>query len=200
MRILIWRTALSFISIQFRFVFTAVGHQQTYAKLVLSVLALEAGMQPALILWLGPLGAAIGCVLGELVLTLTGLVLCRQLGMRGIDWQGLGGAVLAGGGMGAALWWTSGLTWPLLGLAGALSLLLYPVCCVLVGALRWEEIQHVLATGRRAFRPPQPVPAPAASVRPEPETRSRSVALLLRLGESLRGLEDSAPATPRSLP
>src|SRR5262249_1203666 len=69
MRILIWKTALAFLSTQFRFLFAAVGKLQTYARLVLVVFLLEAVVEMALIPWWGCLGACTGSVLGELGFT-----------------------------------------------------------------------------------------------------------------------------------
>jgi O-antigen/teichoic acid export membrane protein len=143
MRILIWKTALSFLSIQFRFVFAAVNRQGVYARLVLAILALEAVMEVVLIYFLGPLGACIGCVLGEIAFTTTGLVICHYLEIRGLPWRALGGAFLAAAGMALVFWIPSGLDGVFLLSAISLSTGLYFIFCFLLGAIRLQELRDL---------------------------------------------------------
>jgi O-antigen/teichoic acid export membrane protein len=153
MKILIWKTALSFLTLQFRFVFTAVGRQGLYARLVLHILLLEAIMQLALIYWLGPLGACIGCVLGEIALTTVGLIICRHLGIQGLPWRALGAALVAGAVMGLAFWIPSGFAGPFLLVAVSLATALYFIFCFLLGAIRLEELHHLADALFQLFRP-----------------------------------------------
>src|SRR5438105_1753480 len=60
LRILIWISTLSFLSMQFRFVFTAVGRQKLFARLAVAVFGLEAAIELALIPWWGYFGACAG--------------------------------------------------------------------------------------------------------------------------------------------
>lgn len=136
MRVLIWKTALSFLAIPFRFLFTALGRQRIYGRLVLVVLAAEATFEVILILWLGPLGAGLGCVLGELILTAGCLIVSQRLGIRGIEWRALLGAAAAGVGMAGALAMTARLSFPLRILGLGLALVLYLALCLVFGALR----------------------------------------------------------------
>jgi O-antigen/teichoic acid export membrane protein len=162
MRILIWKTALSFLTVQFRFLFAAVSQQRIYARVVLGVLVFEALVELSMICWLGSLGACIGCLAGETALTVTGLVICHHLGLQGIDWLALASASAAGAAMAVTLWLTSGLTGPVLVVAVVLAVILYFDCCLLLGALRWEEVRHCtdalrrfvrLGTGRSIWQP-----------------------------------------------
>jgi O-antigen/teichoic acid export membrane protein len=139
MRIVIWKTGLAFLSIQFRFLFAAVGRQHTYARLVLRVFVLEAILELLLILWLGSLGACVGCVLGEAALAAGGLLICRHLGIRGLDWRALGGALVAGTVMAIAFWAPSRQNGFWLPVAAVLSIGLYFVSCFLLGVIRREE-------------------------------------------------------------
>ncbi len=143
MRLLIWIAALTFLSVQFRFLFTAVGRQRLFAGLVLGVFALEAGIELALIPWWGYFGACAGSLVGELVLTAVGLVLCVRLGMGGIEWWALARATLAGAVMAAVLWIAEGFPLPLLALAVVVATGLYVLLCLLLGALRQDDVRRL---------------------------------------------------------
>jgi O-antigen/teichoic acid export membrane protein len=148
MRVLIWVTSLSYLSLQFRFLFTALGRPRVYTVLVGLVLAVEAGLEFALIPWWGYYGACAGTLLGELLFTAIGLVACRWLGVGGIEWRALGAAAVAGALMGAALWPVRGVSLPLLILAVGLATAGYFLLCFALGALRWEELRRLSAQDR----------------------------------------------------
>jgi O-antigen/teichoic acid export membrane protein len=152
MRILIWIATLSFISFQFRFLFTAVGRQRPYAWLVVLVFAIEAAIEVVLIPHWSYLGACTGSMVGELVFTVLGLALCRAWGIGRIEWSVLLRTALAGAAMALALWWLRGLPiLLLLPVVGVLTLGYFGLC-VLLGALSWDEVRHFYEalTGRRA--------------------------------------------------
>lgn len=151
MRLLIWKTALSFISIQHRYLFAALGKQHTYARLVVLVLVLEAVVDLTLIPRWGCLGACAGCLLGEVTLTGVGFFLCRQVGVGRPDWRALLGTAWAGAVMGAVLWFARGVQGPGLLAAVVVSLVLYGIACVLFGAFQREEIRRLMAGMVRSF-------------------------------------------------
>jgi O-antigen/teichoic acid export membrane protein len=152
LRLLIGITCLSYLSYQFRFLLTAVGQRRAYLRLVLLVLALEVGVEAALIPWWGALGAATGSVLGELVFTFVGLLLCRRLGLGKIEWKPMAAALLPAAVMGVLLWMVRDAALPLLVLAGAFTFILYLALCVWIGALRVEEMHRFLDTFTHVFR------------------------------------------------
>jgi O-antigen/teichoic acid export membrane protein len=151
LRVLIWITVLSFLSTQFRFLFAAAGRQQTFARLAGVVLVLEAGLEAVLIPRWSYYGACIGSLVGELVFTVVGLALCRSLGINGIAWKTLRGAVLAAAAMALPLWLARGIGLPLLVAVIALATGTYVVVCLLLDALRWHELKYLIgafASGR----------------------------------------------------
>jgi O-antigen/teichoic acid export membrane protein len=142
LRLLIWKTALSFLSIPCRFLFTALGRQRTYGRLVLGVLGVEAILELSLIWWLGPLGAALGCVAGELLLVTACFHSCRDLGIRTIPWHALGGAGAAGAGMAACLWAGGMLPG---GIALVVALAAYGLLSLVFGAVSGSELGRLPA-------------------------------------------------------
>jgi O-antigen/teichoic acid export membrane protein len=157
MRLLIWITIMSFLSLQFRFLFTAVARQRAYAWLVSLVFVLELVLEAALIPWLGYLGACTGSIVGELFFTVCGLALCRRLGLGDIDWTALAQATAAAVVMAALLWPFRAAAPGLLFAAVIASLALYVLLCIGLGALRWDEVQHlwsaVISLGRQSKQP-----------------------------------------------
>jgi O-antigen/teichoic acid export membrane protein len=142
MRALIWIAVLSFLSMQFRFLFTAIGRQRLYAWLVVLVFMVEAIVETVLIPWWGYWGACAGTMLGELLFTVLGLVLCYQVSPMGISWRALARALLAAAVMGFVLWPARDTSWPILLLALAGSTGLYFALCVGLGALDRGDVQH----------------------------------------------------------
>jgi ubiquinone/menaquinone biosynthesis C-methylase UbiE len=142
MRLLIWITALSYLSFQFRFLFTALGRQRVYIALVVGILVVEAALQLVLIPRWSYFGACAGTMVGELLFTVAGLFLCRRLGVGRIDVQAMVAASLAAAGMAGLLWSVRGLPFLLLIAAAALFLGIYLLLCVALGALRAEEVQR----------------------------------------------------------
>ncbi len=141
LRLLIWKTALSFLSIPCRFLFTALGRQRTYGRLVLAVLVAEALSEFALIRILGSPGAALGCVLGEFLLVIVCLRGCHHCGLRVIPWRALAGAGAAGAGMAACLW--AGAALPaVVGLTGALAV--YGALSLAFGVVQGKEAGRLL--------------------------------------------------------
>jgi O-antigen/teichoic acid export membrane protein len=140
MRILIWVTALSFLSLQLRFVFTAMGLQHVFARLVFLVFAIEAVLELLLIPRWGYYGACAGTLAGEIAFTGIGLLLCRRLGLGTIPWTAMLRVLAAGLAMGAALWFARTAAWAVLVPAAALAAGLYLLLCLWWGALRTEEL------------------------------------------------------------
>jgi O-antigen/teichoic acid export membrane protein len=152
MRILIWIATLSFLSVQFRFIFTATGRQGVFAVLMTIVFLIELVVELALIPHWSYFGAATGSLVGELFCTVVGLTICWRLGLGRFEWRAALGATLAGAGMAAALWPARGLPLPLLVPAAALSGVLYLGLCLLFGAVSRAEVWHFV----EAVRHPQP--------------------------------------------
>lgn len=140
MRVLIWIAILSFLSFPFRFVFTAVGKQKLFAWLVVGVFVLELVVELSLIPHFGYMGACTGSVIGELIFTVTGLAICARLGIGTLAVRPMASAVAAALVMGAVLWPARDGSWVVLGFIAILSGLLYLVLCILLGALKWDEV------------------------------------------------------------
>jgi stage V sporulation protein B len=153
MRMLIWITVLSFVSIQFRFLFTAMGRQRLFARLVVLVFLIEAVLQLLLIPHWGYFGACAGSLVGEAAFTAMGLLVCRWLKVGNFAWGALARAVLAGALMAVPLWFVRELPLPLLIAAVILATAFYFALCVLFGALRWEESQRLVHAIAGFFRP-----------------------------------------------
>jgi stage V sporulation protein B len=143
LRILIWVTCLSFLSFHFRFLFVALNLQQAYSRLVGLILVLKALVELALIPRCGYCGACAGSVLGELVFTTVGLAICRRWGVGRIEWGALVLAALAGAAMGAVLWAARRFRFPILVPTVAMASRLYFLLCILLGALRRDEVQRL---------------------------------------------------------
>jgi O-antigen/teichoic acid export membrane protein len=156
MRLLIWISSLSFLSIQFRFLFTAIGKQQLFARLVIAVFLLEAGLEWVLIPSWGYMGACAGSLVGEVIFTLAGLGFCAYLGFGGFQWGPMFRAVLAGAVMAAIIWPGRELSLILLSPLVAAALCVYIGLCVLFRALRWDELRRsfdAVASLRHTDRP-----------------------------------------------
>ncbi len=140
MRILIWVATLSFLSFQFRFLFAALGKTRVFIRLVVAILAIEAGLQLLLIPRWGYFGACFGTVVGELAFTVAGLAICRRLGVGRIEWRAMFAAVLAATAMAGLLLPARRLGLLPLALAVSAEGGVYLALCVSFGALRWPEV------------------------------------------------------------
>ncbi len=153
MRLLIWITALSYLSFQFRFLFAALGRQRVFTLLVVGILAVEAVLQLLLVPRWSYFGACAGTLIGELLFTVAGLLICQRLGVGRIDVKAMTMAALAGGVMAALLWTVRGLSLPFLIGASMFALAIYLLLCVWLGALRWKEVQRFCQIVIGPFRP-----------------------------------------------
>lgn len=142
MRVVIWITSLSFLSYPFRFLFAALGRARLYAVLVLLTLTSQATIAVTLIPRWGYWGACTGSLLAETFFTTAGLILCGRLSVGGIAGRALAGAAIAAVGMAALLWPARNLPLPLLALAAVGATGIYLVLCVLLGALRRQEVRR----------------------------------------------------------
>jgi O-antigen/teichoic acid export membrane protein len=87
-------------------------------------------------------GACAGTLIGEVLFTAAGLVICRRLGLGRIDVKAMTAAGLAAAVMAAMLWPVHDLPLPLLIGAATFSLAIYLFLCVTLGALRGEEVRR----------------------------------------------------------
>jgi O-antigen/teichoic acid export membrane protein len=147
MRLLIWITSLSFLSYQFRFLFTALGRRRLYSQLVVAILVLEAALEALLIPRWGYFGACAGSMVGEFLFTVVGLLLCRRLGVAAVEWGLWARAAVAAGVMGLILALIGEVRLPLLALGVAATTALYVALCVALGALRWDELRRLARRG-----------------------------------------------------
>jgi O-antigen/teichoic acid export membrane protein len=156
LRILIWIAVLSFLSIQFRFLFAAVGKQNILARLVIGVFAVEAIVELIFIPFFSYYGACAGTLAGEVFFTVAGLYVCRQLDLGQPEWGALLRAALAAIVMGGMLWLTRGGALPYLILSVALATVLYFALCIVLGALHWSEAKRLIeAFAARRRRSPR---------------------------------------------
>lgn len=171
MRILVWSTSFYFMTLPFRYVFTALGKQRTYTRLVLVVFVVEAGLETALVPRWSYYGTSVGTLIGEGLFTVMGLILCQRQGLvKHLRWSGLLRAVLAGSAMAAVLWIARrqlghdlviptefgeahltmfaavNLPWFALALVGGTGL--YFLLCVVLGAVEREEANRLLGVVR----------------------------------------------------
>src|SRR5262249_18449541 len=96
LRVLIWITALAFLSAQFRFVLAAVGSLPGYTRLATAAFVFKGILEIMLVPRLSYYGALVACLAGELTFTFLGLALCKKLGIGSIDRRMGLGALIAG--------------------------------------------------------------------------------------------------------
>jgi len=140
LRLLIWIVNLSFISTQFRFLFTAIDQQRTFTRLVVPILVLKIVAELALIPFLGYYGACLGALLAEASLVVAGLWILRAHGLGGLDWARMALAIPAGVAMALPLWLLQGSHWLVLMAATVIAGLLYFPLAIVLGAVTREEI------------------------------------------------------------
>jgi O-antigen/teichoic acid export membrane protein len=138
-----WIVPCLFVSIQFRFLFTALGQARVYIRLVLATLLLEGALIAALVPLAGYVGACVGALIGEIAFLAAGLSACRRLGIQAVEGRALVSAALAAAVLAAGLWWCRHLALPLLAAVSALATLGYFALCVVLGAIRRDEIRHL---------------------------------------------------------
>jgi O-antigen/teichoic acid export membrane protein len=154
MKILIWTIVLSFTSVQFRFLFTALKQQRVFVWLTALVLLFKVILEVLLIPSLGYYGACLGSLAAESALFVGGLLVCRSLGVEGVEWRAVGRALLAGMIIAALLWTARGSGLVVLGLALVLAAVLYMALCAALGAVKRDEIEQYVLLLRRLFRLP----------------------------------------------
>jgi O-antigen/teichoic acid export membrane protein len=152
LRLLIWIVNLSFISTQFRFLFTAMDEQRTFTRLVVPILVLKIIAELALIPLFGYYGACLGALLAEASLVAAGLWVLRAHGLGGLDWLRMARAIPAGVAMAAPLWWLQGAHWPALMAATAIAGLLYFPLAIGCGAVSRDEIAKFAAAAKSMRR------------------------------------------------
>ncbi len=153
MQMLIWITAMSFLSYPVRYLLTALGASRIYGRLALLHLLVVAGTQIALVPRLTYYGACAGSLIGELFFTVAGLIVYQRLGVQPLPWRPFVGAALAAGAMAAALWPVRDWPLPLFAAAAVLATALYGLLCILLGALRRNEVAHLRVVLLRPYLP-----------------------------------------------
>jgi O-antigen/teichoic acid export membrane protein len=78
LRLLIWITVLSFVTMHFRYVLAAVAKERAYAALVTAVFVVELVVELALIPSQGYMGACAGSLAGESMFVAAGYFVCRR--------------------------------------------------------------------------------------------------------------------------
>ena len=174
LRLLIWIVNLSFISTQFRFLFTAIDQQRTFTRLVVPILALKVIAELALIPLLGYYGACLGALLAEASLVVAGLWMLRAHGLGGLDWLRMARALPAGIAMAVPLWLLQGVHWTMLIAATTAAGLLYFPLAIACGAVTRDEIARFAVAAksmrRRKQSPRDRVDVEAEQVLAETET------------------------------
>jgi O-antigen/teichoic acid export membrane protein len=163
MQISSWIVPCLFVSVQFRFLFAALGQSRLYIRLVVAALVLQGALVAAMIPAWGYTGACVGALLGEAVFMAAGLAACRRLGVRAVEGPALVSAVVAAGIMAGGLWWFRDL--PLLLLAPALvpATAGYFGLCVAFGAIRPAEVRRFGAALAVRFRTGEKERSPVSS-------------------------------------
>jgi O-antigen/teichoic acid export membrane protein len=143
LRLLIWISVLSYLSIQFRFLFMSIGQQHRFVRLVALVFAIELLAGLAMIPFFGYLGACAGSLIGEMFYTVAGLWTCRREGITSIDWLAMLWAAVGGVVMALVAWPVRNEEWTTLLPAVAISAAVYFGFCVIVRAVRTKEVVHL---------------------------------------------------------
>jgi O-antigen/teichoic acid export membrane protein len=142
MRLVIWITALSFMSYPFRYLLAVLGRQRAYGALATMILVFHATALLLLVPWWGCLGACAASLLGQLAFTLTGLWLCNRFGVGGVEWGRMVRGLFAAGAFAAVLASTRDCAAWGAALAMLAGTALYAALCVVLGALRRDEVAH----------------------------------------------------------
>lgn len=140
---------MSFLSMQFRFLFISLGKGRLYVKLVGLVLGIKVAVELALIPHWGYFGACAGTLAGELVFLVAGVVACQRLRVKTIEWSPLVLTGVCAAAMGMAMWSIRHAALPLLALGMVASIGLYLLLCVRCGSLKSEEARLVVAAALR---------------------------------------------------
>lgn len=140
--LLAWVTCLTFLSYPFRFVFLALGQSRAYGVLVVLLFVLRVGIGIALIQHWGVWGACAACCLSELLFWGAGLVLCRRIGVGGVEWRELGAAALVAAAVASLLLAAEPESVFALLLAGVPAAVVYLSLCVALGAVRPSELRR----------------------------------------------------------
>ena len=148
LQILIWATALTFISSQFRFIYTAIGRQRTFSRLTTSFFVIQLVLQIAFIPMWGLYGACAGRMMGEFFLVLAGLYSCHRLGINAIPWWRMARAIPAAVLMAGLLYSVADQSRVILAATVIGGTALYFVLCALFGAVDRNELAHLAKFGR----------------------------------------------------
>jgi O-antigen/teichoic acid export membrane protein len=143
LRILIWVTAISYLSIPFRFLFAALGKQMIFARLIILLFMIQIVLEAALIPNWSYFGACAGILSGEIAFLLCSVYVCSRLKVSSIPWEAILLATVGGAVMGALLWTTRGTTLPTLFIVLSASISVYVAICILFRALRVTEVMHL---------------------------------------------------------
>jgi O-antigen/teichoic acid export membrane protein len=95
------------------YIFTALGRQRLYMGCAVVALLTNIGLDLLLIPSYSYIGAAVGTLVAEAVLYLSGLMMLQRLGSTLVGMRVIGRPVLAGLALGLCCWWASDM-----GLAG----------------------------------------------------------------------------------
>jgi O-antigen/teichoic acid export membrane protein len=152
LRMLIWIVNLSFISTQFRFLFTAIDEQRVFTRLVVPILALKILVELALIPLLGYYGACLGALLAEASLVVAGLWILREHGLGGLDWLRMARAIPAGIAMAAPLWLLQEAHWAVLIAVTVIAGVAYFPLAIICGAVTRDEIARFAAAAKSIRR------------------------------------------------
>lgn len=153
MRVLIWIVNLSFISTQFRFLFTALGKQVIFTRLVVPMLIGKTLLELALIPMFGLWGACAGSLVAEAAFLAAGLVVCHRLGLGRLEWGRMALAIPPAAIMAAVLWPLRDIHWALLIPTIGVATLAFFVLCVVFGAIERDERMRFLATCKQLWWP-----------------------------------------------
>jgi O-antigen/teichoic acid export membrane protein len=151
LRVLIWITALAFLSAQFRFILAAVGSLPGYTRLATAAFVLKAVLEITLVPRLSYYGAVVACLAGELAFTFLGLALCKKLGIGSIDRRmGIGalfaGAVMASTFVISMFFVQTTLFWWLV--ESVIATVIYIAVCLGTGILERKELRQFIASLR----------------------------------------------------
>jgi O-antigen/teichoic acid export membrane protein len=146
LQLLIWLTGFTFVNTQIRFTFSAVGWERLFCFVTMGVLVAKLVAAAICIPLWGIYGACLGNLLGEVLLSVSGLSLLRGAGMTSIPWGRLAASSAAGAIMAGSLapLTNSGASLAVLLLACAGSTLLFLVLCLAFRAIRWQQVHNLI--------------------------------------------------------
>jgi O-antigen/teichoic acid export membrane protein len=130
------------------YIFTALGRQRLYMGCAVVALLTNIGLDLLLIPSYSYIGAAVGTLVAEAILYLSGLMMLQRLGSHLVGMRVIGRPVLAGLALGLCCWWASDMGLAGLGAGIVIGLAAYAGVLLLLQTFTQQERALLLAAMR----------------------------------------------------